>query len=53
VLARDVAARRDGRPPTPARIRDTYRRLHDGQLGQLCAAGLVEYSEEDGTVRLV
>ena len=52
-LARDLARQREGPSPSSARVRETYRRLRQTHLGQLTAAGLVEYSEEDGTVRLV
>lgn len=50
-LARDVASRTT-RTPAAAEIRRAYRDLHADHLQRLVDAGLVEYSEEDGTVRL-
>lgn len=51
-LAADVAIREYGTTPSPERIQQVYSRLYNDQLQQLLAAGVVSYSEEDGTVSL-
>jgi len=52
-LARDIARRETDSTPSPARICREYDRLYHDQLQRLVAAEIVEYSECDGTVRLV
>jgi hypothetical protein len=52
-LARDVATRRNSGRPTPAEVRAEYRRLHREGLWRLVAAGVVSYSDRDGTVRFL
>lgn len=49
--AAHALATRDGREPSPARTRQIYTGLYD-QLGTLVEADLVDYCEEEGTVRL-
>jgi hypothetical protein len=51
-LAHDIATQWYGPSPSPARVRDVYRRLYNDYLHTLVASGLVEYSVQDGSVTL-
>lgn len=51
-LAQDIAARRVRGAPAPTEIRRVYAELYHDHLERLIEAGLVEYSDRDGTVRL-
>lgn len=51
-LAHDVVTYRYGSTPLPERVQRAYLGLYHVQLRQLIAAGLVEYSEQDGTVSI-
>lgn len=54
-LARDLAARRQNQPPgtvSPAATRRVYRELTSGPLATLAEQGLIDRSEQTGSVRL-
>jgi len=55
-LARDVAAHRQNRPPervSPAATRRVYSELASSRLDDLADQGLIDVSEQTGTVRLL
>lgn len=52
-LAHDIATHDSGNAPSSAHVRRVYSELYDHHLLKLVAAGLVEYSRQDGSVSFV